>query len=197
VDRKVRALVRAGRIFEAWSCLHDRYDTRVRRFVAHRRIESEVDAVCRDIWNDVYRSLVVREAETSIPGWLVSIARHRLGLVTTSASAVAVALVNAATTGRAPPHESDLTVVAAWLSTQPSSTLDALALRYRCGLESDEIAAMLEVSSDVVEDRISSAVAELRELVGDQRSSRRHAPVSSSRGVRAVTSAKPRAHPRL
>jgi RNA polymerase sigma factor (sigma-70 family) len=162
VNDELCTLIASRQIYDAWSLLRSELGDSLRRYVAPRAGSADPDAICHEIWNDVYRALPTYRGNQSATSWLVELARTRLGLGASSRYlSVAHALFAARASARFSVNRRDLPALEQAIAARPEDERELLELRYVNNLRADEIATILGASARRVERDLMAIVENL------------------------------------
>lgn len=167
VNDRLRELITARQIYDAWRLVHAAFEPAVYRFVLQRTRAEYAEDLCRDIWNAVYRMLPTHDANVSPRSWVFAIARAKVSERSTipPPPTLGRALYSTRALGRSVTRR-DVPALERVIAALPAGDRELMELRHVSGLQVAELATVLGTSVRMIEGRLSSTAANLRVLVG-------------------------------
>lgn len=201
MNARLRELIDARQIYDAWLLLHGAHAAAVYRFVLERTSARTADDRCRDVWNAVYQGLPRYDVGVSPRSWLFALARM---LCDRSPTPPPISLGRALFLARGlglRVRRSDVSAIEHSIAALPPDDRELLELRYVSGLRASELARILGANVRSIEQRLTSILIGVRVVVGamaTDASRRDAAHVRIARERRPlVQSDRPRRRPRV
>lgn len=166
VNERLRALIAARQIYDAWMLLHGAYEHSIYRFILERTTTERIGEVSEAVWNAVYRALPVYRTDGSPRSWLLSIAQAKLSerVDAPRPASAARAMFLARAFGSLPMTRRELPALERAIAALPADERELLELRYVNGLRPRAIAVLVGRSVRAIEEDLEAIIDGLRVL---------------------------------